>query len=366
MDYRIEFKEKLGKMLFLEMDIEGFKRTISMPEYVRFNNKELYLPIIADHLTANANNEMKLKNLPIYYFIEGMFAAIGLDENLKYNEDYEIILDYIKDTESCIKGLISDKINKDKLLDGYILLKGYYRYSKDIEAMKKMLLVGESLREKDTGFTDILLDDIKYCEENSLKIKEAYLYKAIILRDKTDFKGARVAIHEFINNGGNVTDDIKILIDDVENISTYEKAIELIKEEPAKTVGMLLGLLDKFDKNPLIYYYLAVAYRRLEDYDNAITYLKESIKIESGILEVVVELGMNYACINDFESALVYFKKAFEASRDVEICTNIIMCYINMNKLEDAKQHLEIAKKLNKDDEIVKEIEEMFKKLDNK
>ena len=36
-----------------------------------------------------------------------MFFAIGADENLRFNEDYETILTYIKDTENCIKSIIN-------------------------------------------------------------------------------------------------------------------------------------------------------------------------------------------------------------------------------------------------------------------
>ena len=77
---------------------------------------------------------------------------------------------------------------------------------------------------------------------------------------------------------------------------------------------------------------------------------------------MVVELGLNYACLGEYEEALIYFKKSFEASRDVEICTNIIMCYINLKDMKNAKLHLAIAKELNSEDEIVKEIENLISK----
>ena len=136
----------------------------------------------------------------------------------------------------------------------------------------------------------------------------------------------------------------------------------MLKEFPEKSLQSLLELVEVFESNPLIYYYIGVAFRRLQKFEEAIHYLRESIKIESGILEVVVELGLNYACLGEYEEALVYFKKAFEASRDVEICTNIIMCYINLKDMKNAKLHLAIAKELNPEDEIVKEIENLISK----
>ena len=156
--------------------------------------------------------------------------------------------------------------------------------------------------------------------------------------------------------------EVEIINTDIQNISDYENAIELLAEEPAKAVEILLRLAGEFEENPLIYYYLGIAFRKLENYHKAIYYLKESVKRESGILEVIVELGLNYACINDFEEAIKFFKKAFEASRDVEICTNIVMCYLNINDLENAKLHLDIAKNLNPDDEIVKQLDTIINK----
>ena len=362
MDYKAKIKERMSKLLFLEMNKDGFKENIGIPSYVTFKNKDLYLPISSEYISSNINDEIKIKNLPIYYFIEGMFIAIGADENLRFNDDYELILDYIKDTENCIKSLISKRIQEERSLDAYLLLKGYYSYSKDLEVMKKILLVGETIREQDSSFKDILLDDIEYCITNNLKIAEPYLYKAIVLKNEGDFKAARVAINEYINKGGKVTKEVEIINTDIQNISDYENAIELLAEEPAKAVEILLRLAGEFEENPLIYYYLGIAFRKLEDYHKAIYYLKESVKRESGILEVIVELGLNYACINDFEEAIKFFKKAFEASRDVEICTNIVMCYLNINDLENAKLHLDIAKNLNPDDEIVKQLDTMINK----
>lgn len=362
MDYKVKIKEKLGKLLFLEMNKDGFKENIGIPSYVSFKNKDLYLPISSEYISSNINDEIKIKNLPIYYFIEGMFIAIGSDENLRFNDDYELILDYIKDTESCIKSLISKRIEENRYLDAYLLLKGYYSYSKDLEVMKKILLVGETIKEEESSFKDILLEDIEYCISNNLKIAEPYLYKAIVLKDDGDFKAARVAINEYLNRGGKVTPEVEIINNDINNIADYENAIELLDEDTAKSIEILLRLGDEFNENPLIYYYLGIAFRKLENYHKAIYYLKESVKRESGILEVIVELGLNYACIGEYEEAIKYFKKAFEASRDVEICTNIVMCYLNINDIENAKLHLDIAKNLNPEDEIVKQLETMINK----
>ena len=360
MNYKTMYKDKLSKLLFLEMNMDGFKKSINIPDHVTFNNKDLYMPISAEYIASNAGDELKIHNLPIYYFIEGMFIAFGADENIRYNDDYGIILSYIPDSEECVKSIIADRIKHDRLEDAYILLKGLYRYTREEEILVKLLAVGETIREKDSAFTELLLEDIDICKEKFDKVPEPHLYSALILRDKNDFKGAEVEIHEYLNKGGARTPEIETVIQDIQNISSYEKAIEMVKDDPKKAIELLKPLLEHFDTNPLIYYYLAVACRRLEKYRKAIFYLEKSLSIESGILEVVNELGMNYACVGEFEEAIKYFKKAFEASKEVEICTNIVMCYINLGDKENANLNLDIAKKLDPEDEIVKEIDAML------
>lgn len=360
MDYKAEFKERLNKLLFLEVDWNGFKRNVNIPLNISIKTKDLYIPISSRYLADNAGDELKLNNLPIYYLIEGMLVALGADENLSYNEDYIIILNNIKESEECGKGLVASKIKEEDYIEAYLLLKGLCVSTGNEEYYKKLLLVGEAIKEKDKAFTDILLDDIEAVKTEFNSMPDPYLYNTLILKEKGDFQGAKVEINEYINKGGTVTDTIKEIIKDIDNVTAYDKAIELLDEKPEKAIGMLLGLLDNFQKNPLIYYYLAVGYRKLENYEKAIYYLNESMAIDSGILEVVNELGINYACLGDYEQALAYFKKAFEASKDVETCTNIIMCYINMGKEEEAKLHLDIAKKLDPNDEIVQKIDRMF------
>ena len=77
MDYKAKIKERMSKLLFLEMNKDGFKENIGIPSYVTFKNKDLYLPISSEYISSNINDEIKIKNLPIYYFIEGMYIAIG-------------------------------------------------------------------------------------------------------------------------------------------------------------------------------------------------------------------------------------------------------------------------------------------------
>ena len=252
MDYKALFKEKLSKLLFLEIDKEGFKKVVNIPEYINFNSKDLYIPISSEYITSNIGDKVKIENLPIYYFIEGMLLTLGADKDISYSEDYKLLLMQIPQSEECGKSLVAERVKEDRLEDAYLILKGLLQINEDEEYMKKLLLIGISLREKDSSFEEILLEDIEEAKKMFSNMKEPYLYKGIILKDKLDYAGAKVEINEYLRRGGEQTPEIEMLMNDIENVTTYEKAISLIEEAPEKSIGMFLSLLVHFEENPQI------------------------------------------------------------------------------------------------------------------
>ena len=99
MNYKTMYKDKLSKMLFLEINKEAFFKSINIPDDIKLKNDDLYIPISGEYVANNATDEIKIHNLPIYYFIEGMFMAFGADNNLRFNDDYGCILSYIDDSK---------------------------------------------------------------------------------------------------------------------------------------------------------------------------------------------------------------------------------------------------------------------------
>ena len=115
--------------------------------------------------------------------------------------------------------------------------------------------------------------------------------------------------------------------------------------------------MNKLEDNPTVYYYVAVAYRMLENYDKAIYYLNKALEIDNGLIDAVNELAINYAALENYDIAIKYLRKAFEVEKSIEICTNLIMCYLNKGDLEQVQNHIDIAKKIDPEDEVLKEIE---------
>lgn len=355
-------KEKLSKLLFLEINYKEFLKELGV-DYREYDIEELYIPINPKHISEDISNNYKLNNIPIYYFVEGMFFALGADKNLKFNKAYKQILPLIKDSIPCIKKVIADRIKEDKLVDSIIFLKGLSEVSKEKDVYNKLLLVCEALREKNNEFNEIQLDISE--EAKHLFQQEAfpYLFAALAYNNMEKYQKAFVELNEYLARNGEKSEFIEALYDEIKDSMDYENGKEALLEEPNKALERLLPLADKFEDNSIVRYYIGTAYRRLDNYEKAIYYLNESFALDQNMVETVNELGLNYALLHDYDTAIKYFKKAFEATKDVEICTNLIMCYINLGDKDNAKKHLELAKAIKKDDEIVFELERYINNL---
>lgn len=357
MDIKSHFAEELNKLLFLEVNKENVKKL--------FNTEilgDIYIPVKSLNIIDNIKSQKNMEQIPMSFFIEGMFFVLGADKNFKFNEDYKKMLFNIDDSSIFVKSKIAKNVKEGKLQEAFILLKGLTEIDDDIEVYDKAITIAEELRTKDKSFKD---EELEVIENAKLKDNYAlpYFYEAIIRREEGDYEKALFCINNYISRGGEQTLEITEFKESLKAITEYEKAKELLYDEPSEALKILLSLLDQFADDAAMYYYIAVAYRILENYEKAIYYLNEALSIDSDIIEVVNELGINYASLNDYEKAIAYFRKAFEVTKSIEICTNITMCYLNSGDIKNAKNHLDIAKKLDPNDEIVLQLENIINNI---
>lgn len=343
MNIKSHFKEKLEKMLFLNIE-----------------EKDIYMPVNSSQILEDLKAGGSMEKIPASYFVYGMFFVLGADDEFKYKERY---IKFLKETEgstSYIKGRIANEIKNENYEDGYILLKGLSIVESSRDVFEKLFIVLEELRKKEPEYT---LEELKIIE----KAKEIngyfapYYYEAQIKSEYKDYEGAILALDRFIELSGNKDKEIIDFRAELITNSNYSKGKELIYEEPQKALSLLIPLLEKFPEDGALYYYIGVCYRVMQNYEKSIYYLNEALNIDSDLVQVVNELGINYASLGDYDTAIGYLRKAFEATRSVEICTNLVMCYLNAGRKEEAIIHLELAEKLDPKDEVVLELRNFLK-----
>jgi len=344
--------EKLNGILFLEIKAGSKINNFKFEE-------NTYLPVKGDEVIEKSKQGDNLENIPMNMFVEGMFYVLGTDKNFKFNETYKKLINSVPNSDKFIKGVIFKNIKDNKYEDGYLMLKGLLEIENNEENFDKALLLVDALRNKNSKFKEEEIELIEKAKELK-NYSRPYYYEAIIKKEEKDFTGALFSINQYLALGGESNSEVLELKASLETITKYDEAKEIVYDAPKEALEILLPLLDTLGDSAEIYYYIAVAYRILENHEKAIYYLNDALAISSDYVEVVNELGINYACINNYDFAIKYFRKAFEVTKSIEICTNLIMCYLNSNDLKSAKIHLEIAKKLDPKDEIVLELEEIL------
>lgn len=354
MDIRSRINEKLSKVIFLEIKKEALGKLLKCNV-----QNDIDLPVRSTKFIKGVKSGDKFEEIPVSYFVEGMFFVLGADQKFKYNDIYVKVLNCLENSLIIIKKVISEYIKNDNLFDSYILLSGLVTVQENEENYEKLIMVLDSLRYKNREFEPIEIENIKLSQQN-VNLLSSYLYEASIDRSHNNYEDALISLEKYLQLGGKQDDRFKKFYEDVKGNAAYEKGIKLTESEPDRALKCLLPLVREPFDNASLLYYIAVSYRNLENYEKAIFYLNEAFKIDNNLVQVVNELGINYALLGNFNTAIKYLRTAFEATKSIEICTNLIMCYININDIKSAKVHLEIAEKLKADDEIVLKLKKIL------
>jgi tetratricopeptide (TPR) repeat protein len=354
MSIKSYFAEKLSNLLFLDVKKETINSLFNL-----YLSEDLYMPIKSSEIINSVKKGEKFEDISLIYFIEGMFYVLGLDSQFRFNDVYKSILLSKETNLTFIKGKIYDAIKRGNLEDAYAMLKGLFQVEASSDTIKKLLTLADAISEKNNLFEEELIEIIelgKHFENFSIP----YLYEAQLYKKSGEYVKALNSINNYKANGGEDTPEVIALRDALQVSASYDKGKELLYDNPKESLANLIPLLDQFSEDATLYYYVAVGYRLIQNYEKAIYYLNQAMFLDNQLVDVVNELGLNYASLGDFNTAVSYFRKAFEATKSIEICTNLIMCYINLGDKKQAKLHLDIAKIINPSDEIIKDIEKIL------
>ncbi|MGH4052955.1 MAG: tetratricopeptide repeat protein [Clostridium sp.] len=352
MDIKTYFSEKLAALLFLEI-----KKNSKINDFVIL--EDVYFPVRTNELIQKVKKKEDFDNIPVNLFVEGMVYVLGADKDFKYNDVYKKIINTVPNSIGFIKSVIFKEIEKKNYEEAFIILKGLLIIEENIDNYDKIFLIIDKLRITNIMFKDEELRLIEKAKEIT-NYSSPYLYEALIFDNEGKHDLALMAIRNYIAKGGEQTTDVIDLKSSLETITSFQKAKELLPNNPKGALELLVPLMDQLGDNPDIYYQSAIAYRILQNHEKAIYYLNEAAAIDKDLIEVVNEFGINYACLENYEVAIQYFRKAFEVTKSIEICTNLVMCYLNVNNIEQARIHLDMAKKIDPNDEIVIELENQF------
>ena len=120
---------------------------------------------------------------------------------------------------------------------------------------------------------------------------------------------------------------------------------EVYKEDAIKLFLKAIS----YEETSEAYFYLASLYKDFKDYDNAIKYYKETIRMNPISYEGYNDMGYCYYQKEDDVNALECFQKSYEINPNSISLRNMGNCYKNLREFEQAKQCYKKADILEKD-----------------
>lgn len=347
-------KDRLNKLLFLEWAAGPLKK------YFNYDAKgaEVFLPVDPAFLIQEIQEGSIPEELPLSEFILGMATVIALDPDFHMAGIYRQLLLTHAETEGVLKSRAAAYAKADRLEDAYLLIKAWYELDGEEEAENQLLVLGEELALKNEDFMDEVLSLSDLAKESGNPT--GHLIAASLKRKLGKEAEALGDLEAYLAMGGEATEEISQLKEALDRNTKAEAAYEQIYEEPAKALKTLLDLLPREGDNPRLIYAIALAYRLLGNHEKAIFYLEEALALDPTYMDVNHEMGINYAMINDFKTAVTYFRRVFQATGAFEPMTNLIVALFRAGESQEAKELFNKARIIKPEDEILQEIQRIY------
>ncbi|MBN2899467.1 MAG: tetratricopeptide repeat protein, partial [Clostridia bacterium] len=114
-------------------------------------------------------------------------------------------------------------------------------------------------------------------------------------------------------------------------------------------------------------FFIGLAYRQLERYEEAIEYFEKTLQYNTGHVDTMNEIGICLMSVEAYDEAERYFKEALKADiNNPELLCNLGIVYLNKGNLEEAESYLGRSFEVNPEDEITNAWITYLKDLQNK
>jgi tetratricopeptide (TPR) repeat protein len=345
LDFKQYLKQELEKIIFIEIKKDINLNVKGDPVL----HKGDY-PILAKDFVNIAQNDNETVQLgPI---VDGMIYITACDENFKYNNAYIDFLRLVEDIKNYIILNVenSKKENIKRAVIYATCLNAIYPTPEN--GINRVYLLMDLFNKTKLKFIeDETVESLKKLSEKYADFGLAYFHLGEYYLDK-DKDIAKFYLSKCTNNS-KLSEEANKMLDRIRNIENYDNAVDLVKAgQGAEALKTLVPLCEDNPDNLDAKYYMAVAYRQADNYYKALMYL-EDLLISGELPEIYTEIALNLACLNDFESAVVYFEKALDIKpRDIEIISNIGVCYLNLGDVHCAIEAFQKVLKIQPEDKI--------------
>ena len=202
---------------------------------------------------------------------------------------------------------------------------------------------------KKVAFREESVRKMEQCIKDFPEFDQAYYFLGFFYMNKKRYEEAKELWTKFlsISEDEAMLEDVRERMDQVDDLILYEKGtLEVMNERPQEGLDILLPLYEKYKEWWNLLFFIGLAYRKLGQFERAVPFFQEVLRLKPSQGDSCNELGLCYASLQDFDNAEKYFKKAaLVDQKDPELLCNLAAVYINTGRLEEAEKLLDEAEK---------------------
>jgi len=354
-------KEQFDRIVFIEVKKEA--NLESRFDYI----KGIPIPILISEIITSGNNPIETNNISLASMARGMVYSIGIDSNFKYKEIYtRFLYDFDEKIEDYI-GYTGAKMAEEKqFMDAIISFKalmtinseninGLYNYAK---CCQDIIIDIEDNKDKVKAFEEESLEAFEVIIDKFPAFAPAYYYLGFHYANQKLFKKASLIWSKCLelDIDEEKKKEIFFQMERIKDHVQYEEGYTyILNSQSQKGLEKLLPLVDKYADWWNLLFFVGLAYRQQQKYQEAIDTFKKVLTTKPTQADTLNELGLCYSSINDYPEAEKHLKKALKYNdEDGEILSNLGLLYMEMGKLEAAKENFEKSLEINPEDEITR------------
>lgn len=353
-------KDKTDEVVFIELKpsalgaLGGVKLPIGTP--VPFMTRDM-----VSKVSGAQGADIALPSI-----LEGMVHILGIDPQFKFKDAY---IEFLKSIDSEFgRRILADALalaQGGAKLDAVVRLRACLLLEpENLDVLYNMARLLEDLaveNEKDEKLYKLYMGTARNALEKCLEVKADFALAAYHLgfhyvNEQTYGRAERIWTQAMATEA--LTDDQKLeIVNTLRNIDAkleYEKGYQLVIEGFAdQGLEHLVPLLDDHPEWWNLMFFVGLAYRQKEMFDEALHYFKQSLSLNTGHVETMNEIGICLMTMGQYDEAEAYFKEALKVKRDNhEILCNLGIVHIQRGEYEDALVLIERAVELEPSDDI--------------
>ncbi len=336
-----------------------------------FPEEGLDVPIKNDVLVKGIKTNTAQDGLSSMSIADAMMYIMGIDSKFKYNDEYKKFLKAIEenldlDLKSYMGYMSRKYFEAGEYTDALIYLKcSVSLYTEDIDALYHYAIVCQELAKQHQKNGDekpmeaFLLDAIEALE----KVRDldesfalAYYHLGYHYYNQNQYIKSKVTWEEAMKLG--IDDDLcaelQEIIGKMDFKVQYEEGYNLVFQgRNEEGLEKLLPLADEHGDWWNLLFMIGLAYRNMNDVEQAKKYFEKILIIRPNQVDTLVELGLCEASTYNMKGAIEHFEKAAKLKKeDPEILCNLGMAYLNDGDLDNSIYYIERAYEIDPQDEV--------------